>query len=359
MASIISSFIYVYFILTISQTSAAPDNGGFFYGPTITDRDPSVKKCRHRKVFGMIQAMCADLNLKQIPPNLQSNIQDLEFSGNRLRELNNNTLLPYTSLSYVYFVDNFISSIEDGAFIKLQNLQVLDLTTNAITGFPKNVLSLPQLRSLYLSDNKLEDDALEPISSLEDSTVELLDLSKNLLTKLPPARAFTQLKELNVSANSISTIKASDVSAFCSLHTLDLSKNRLTFDDSCECLKLNAWIKFRKIKILPQKIICDSSTSNTDKCSVTQPLEQLISNETLRAYDNCKNNIVMHNQMVRTRTTWIVVSSCFIVIIIALIVLFLIYKRNAKRKFRNKKELAASHQVNDELLNVNSINDKK
>lgn len=61
--------------MTISQTSAAPDNGGFYFGPPITDRDPSIKKCRHRKVFGMIQAMCADLNLKQIPPNLQSNIQ--------------------------------------------------------------------------------------------------------------------------------------------------------------------------------------------------------------------------------------------------------------------------------------------
>ncbi|XP_008561156.1 immunoglobulin superfamily containing leucine-rich repeat protein 2 [Microplitis demolitor] len=369
MVVIMSSLIYIYFVLTTSLISAAPDNSGSFIGSGtnaiyFTERDPSVRKCRHSKVYGMVQAMCADLNLQQIPPNLQSNIQVLEFSGNRLRELTNNTLLSYTSLSYVYFVDNFIRNIEDGAFMKLRNLQVLDLTTNAITDFPKNILSLPQLRSLYLSDNKLKDDALVPISSIEDSNIEILDLSRNLLNKLPPARALTQLKELNVSGNSISFIKASEIAAFCSLKTLDISHNPVVSIDNCECQEINAWIKFNKIKMIPPKVSCSSSDIPTEsaKCILTTPSpERLISNETMQVYNNCKNNIVMREQLIKARNTWIIASSCIgVIIIITLVALYLIRRRNKKRKFRNvTNNLAATHNVNDELLNGNSINEKK
>lgn len=79
--------------------------------------------------------------------------QVLDASVNRIRILKNNSFTTYTSLKFLYLNDNSITIIETGAFIPLEELEVLDLSLNAIRDLPAMMPST--LRKIYISENPL------------------------------------------------------------------------------------------------------------------------------------------------------------------------------------------------------------
>lgn len=259
-------------------------------------------------------------------------------------------------------MDNFIRSFGAITFAHLKNLQVLDMTKNEFTDFPKNIFSLTQLKKLYLGQNHLTNAAVFTEPSQGESNLELLDLSQNLLTKIPQLQSLSQLKYLNISGNAITKLVGSEIAIFCSLEVLDISSNPLKFNDECECQEFNSWIEFRKIKMFPSLIKCSDSRrrrrSNqlSTRCS-TLLGDNLFANETLRVFDICKQSLKQREETVKARTTWIVVCSCVGVFLVFLfIALYFIHKRNKKRKLRSpKKDLGVTnnHHAAEELLNEN------
>lgn len=277
--------------------------------------------------------------------------QVLDATVNRLRELTNESLLPYKNLAFIYLADNFIQNIEEAAFARQHYLEVLDLTKNGCDNLPKSLFQLPYLRTLYLNYNKLTDSVFKvPVSS----PLIALHLTKNKLTKIPDMDLLPTLTHLNVSDNAIVSINSEDLAPFCSLKVLDLSRNPIRFaGKNCECWTLNSWLKIRQIKSNPDSFNCnDWPGENAEQCVNTQ-----ISNQTYELYDKCTAAIQLKMETEKARSLWIMIVSCVSVFIVCVFVaLFCVHRRNRRRRRKQKEQQQqqlAVNNANTELLNSN------
>lgn len=311
----------------------------------VMDQEIPLKKCRYSRAYSMIQVRCSDLNLNEIPTDLKSDIQILDASKNRFRELTNDSLARYKSLSYLYLNDNFMITIHEAAFDNLRYLEVLDLTMNGFADLPKSLFSLPYLRKVYLAGNQLPD----YVFNLEvKSPLTFLQLSKNKLCKIPQFDPLPSLVHLNVSWNSIRTISTEDLAPFCSLKVLDLTGNPVHFDvNTCGCQLFNSWLKEREIRSYP---VYNCTAEQAAACSQVK-----FSNRTMELYANCTKIMQLKIETEQARNTWILVASCVSAFIFCLFVaLFCVHKRNKTRKRKIKEEQRiAVNNANTELLNSN------
>lgn len=66
-----------FILLGITLVVALPQNS-ILYGSNaflLSERGPTPRRCVYSKIYNMLQARCADLNLREFPPNLQKDIQ--------------------------------------------------------------------------------------------------------------------------------------------------------------------------------------------------------------------------------------------------------------------------------------------
>ncbi|XP_019617805.1 PREDICTED: leucine-rich repeat-containing protein let-4-like, partial [Branchiostoma belcheri] len=125
-----------------------------------------------------------------------------------------------TSISGLHLGDNFISSIQTGAFANLTRLQSLDLSSNQITKIQSGTFAnLPELQVLSL--------CLNQISELQ---LQYLCLSGNQITEIQPGALanLPQLQELNLRSSQIKIIQAGTFSNLPRLQLLNLFFNRIT-----------------------------------------------------------------------------------------------------------------------------------
>jgi Leucine-rich repeat (LRR) protein len=165
--------------------------------------------------------------------NLSScNLDSLGFltrlSGAKSLDIKNNNLktgvigYPLTIQSLHH---NDIDNVQLSANPKLQSLEVLDLSCNLLTSFPKEVLKLTNLTLLDLSGNKLEtvDDKLYTLKSLKK-----LYINDNLLKTVPRyLDNLPSLEELHLRNNLISFISNHMFEKLKNLRELDLRGNLL------------------------------------------------------------------------------------------------------------------------------------
>lgn len=315
----------------------------------VMEQEIPYKKCRYSRAYSMLQIQCSNIGLSEIPPDLKTDIQILDISVNRLRELTNESLAAYKSLTYIYMGDNFIQNIQEAAFANQHYLEVLDLSTNGCEELPKSLFQLPYLRKLYVSHNRLTDATLK----LEvRSPLNFLDLSKNKLSRIPEIGPLPTLANLNVSENLISAVTSEDLAQFCSLKVLDLSKNPIKFNgNTCECQAFNGWLVERGIRSKPSSFNC---TQQPDCASFEY------TNRTMELYGRCMSILQLRVETEKARKTWILVACCVSGFIICIFVwLFCIHKRNKRRrrKLKEQQQLAANN-ANTELLNGNLSRDQ-
>ncbi|KZC06946.1 PREDICTED: decorin isoform X2 [Dufourea novaeangliae] len=317
----------------------------------VMDQDIPSRTCKYSKAYSMLQVRCVNLGLPYIPTTLKTDIQILDASGNRIREVTNTSLAAYTNLAYLYLGDNFIGDIHEEAFSNLRYLEVLDLSTNGCDKLPRNLYQLPYLRKLYLSGNMLRDDAFTEIDVM--SPLNFLQVSKNKICRIPQLGPVPTLMHLNVSGNSITSVTPDDLAPFCSLKVLDLSRNPIKFDlAACECQTLNSWLKTRGIRVLPV-------FNCTDELKSGCPSNAEFSNRTNELYDRCADIMRLKIETEKARYTWIVVASCIAGFLVCLfVVLFCVHKVNKRRKkkLKEKQRLNAAsngNNANTELLNSN------
>lgn len=313
----------------------------------VMDQDIPSRTCRYSREHSMIQVRCVNLGLDEIPRNLKKDIQVLDASVNRVRELTNDSLAAYKNLAYLDLSDNFLQSISQAAFTNLHYLEVLDLSTNGCTDLPGNLFQLPYLRKVFLHNNRLSDNLFNHADI--KSPLNFLQLSKNRLCRIPQMGPVPTLVHLNVSENFIVSVTPEELAPFCTLKVLDLSKNPIRFNTStCECQALNSWLNAREIRMLP----AFNCTEEPEHGCSSRPE---FTNRTAELYEQCAAILRLRVETEKARSTWILIACCISAFLFCLFLgLFCVHKRNKRRKKKLKEEqrLNASN-ANTELLNSN------
>ncbi|KOB74993.1 Tartan/capricious-like protein [Operophtera brumata] len=177
----------------------------------------------------------------------------MDLSGNKIREIQDETFKTLVSLQHLNLSNNELDHLELGSFkisdSKVGNLEVLDLSYNALTDLTDEVLlELPSLYTLYLNGNrliKLSDNCFgglkflnalylqyNDLETLNITLVNLksltyLDLSYNHLKKLTgyETNRLQNLEVLNMSHNEIETVDGNCFIQSLKLRRIDLSFN--------------------------------------------------------------------------------------------------------------------------------------
>ncbi|XP_078118115.1 toll-like receptor 7 [Sander vitreus] len=145
-------------------------------------------------------------------------LERLEFTGNRL-----DMLWRDGDIRYVNY------------FKKLHNLTVLDISHNNLNFIPQEVFSgLPdKLSELYIKNNKLKDNSFDWEKLQLLSSLQVLDLSGNSLTTVPPMLSICtkSLKKLLLHKNQILKLTPDFLKDAYNLQHLDLSFNHIQYID--------------------------------------------------------------------------------------------------------------------------------
>ncbi|KAG7207729.1 hypothetical protein KM043_009344 [Ampulex compressa] len=342
-----SIFLFNGFLLLGFVVATVPDVMvlGSSGSTLVMDQEVPLKKCRYSRAYSMLQVRCTNLGFTAIPSDLKTDIQILDASMNRIRELTNESLAPYKNLAYIYLGDNFIQIIQEATFSYQHYLEVLDLSTNGLDDLPKSLLQLPYLRKVYLADNKFADTVFKFEAK---SPLVFLQLSKNKLTRIPDLGLVPTLSHLNLSENTISSLTTEDLAPFCFLKVLDLSRNPIRFENgSCECQSLASWLKMRAVRSLPE---FNCTLEAGQRCAAPR-----FSNRTLELYEKCTDVLRLQVESEKARSTWILVACCVGGFIFCVFVgLFCIHKRNKRRRRKLKEQQRLTvNNANTELLNSN------
>ncbi|KZC06348.1 PREDICTED: insulin-like growth factor-binding protein complex acid labile subunit [Dufourea novaeangliae] len=164
------------------------------------------------------------------------NIVELTVSGNKIEELcasgcsgSSLALKNMPRLKSLNVSRNRISEIAEDTFVDNKDLELLDLSVNKIAKLPSKLFNalLKNLLELRISHNSLT--SIPNLCSLQH--LRRLDLRGNLISAIFRenfCRHMTHLKTLILADNHITNVDANAFALLHSLHTLDLSSNRMT-----------------------------------------------------------------------------------------------------------------------------------
>uniref|UniRef100_A0A3Q3W8N7 Toll-like receptor 3 n=1 Tax=Mola mola TaxID=94237 RepID=A0A3Q3W8N7_MOLML len=158
------------------------------------------------------RADCSHLSLKEVPPNLPSNLISLDMSHNRLLAVRPMSLAPYPGLQHLNISYNSIIKLDGGLCQTLPLLQTLNIQHNQVLSLKyEDLIHCTNLTQLTLASNKLRLQG-EPFSALQ--SLKFLDVSKNKLqsAKLGSQPQLPNLVNLNLGLNDITTLKKDDFS---------------------------------------------------------------------------------------------------------------------------------------------------
>lgn len=121
------------------------------------------------------------------------------------------------NVEYLYLRENELETFDP--YIILENLKVLDLSINRLSGTIDFLANTPILRHLYLTGNKL--DSLQGVCGF--SNLETLCLSDNVISSFEGLDALPNLRVLSLNFNNIQNFRCYPFLP--SLHTLNLVGN--------------------------------------------------------------------------------------------------------------------------------------
>lgn len=247
---------------TWSPVILVPDESGTFLSAICSGRGPD-SSWPPIGASGVVLEMGGNGMEKfpDVPDAVKAKVLRLTASGGLIAGLSAE-LDGYKQLRALDFSGNRIRNISDRAFSGAQHILKLDLSGNEIGSVGKWA-SHPSLLHLNLAGNEIS--ALLPESLEGLKNLAYLDLSNNLLTKLPDnfGSALTKLKHLHVAGNKFVSVPRLTRSLFLlnlssnyleslvlpqidDLFVLDISRNNLhDLDNVYEQLSLKVKILFK------------------------------------------------------------------------------------------------------------------
>lgn len=189
-------------------------------------------------------------NLDNIPGGKLPKLVYLNLNENNLRRVLSNSFENITEVEVLNLSSAGISKVEENAFNGLNNLRVLDLSYNTISKIdPKTFNTNFHLEKLLLSHNylskvtRLDSESLKYLdlsnceivaigreSLSQMPSLQVINLSKNLISRLPDELEGESVNTINLSYCHITGINNRTFMLMESLRQLDLSGNRLTSD---------------------------------------------------------------------------------------------------------------------------------
>ncbi|MCA9197592.1 MAG: leucine-rich repeat domain-containing protein [Planctomycetales bacterium] len=149
------------------------------------------------------------------------------FHGESIEDLDGASLLVNTI--ELVLARNKITSIENGDFAGLSNLDTLILRTNEITSIESgDFTGLSNLRRLHLGDNQIA--SIEPDDFDGLDNLQLLVLNGNPITIIEPGdfSKITGLTNLTLANLLITDVQSHSFEELINLQSLDLSRNHIT-----------------------------------------------------------------------------------------------------------------------------------
>ncbi|XP_046389197.1 uncharacterized protein LOC124158067 [Ischnura elegans] len=215
--------------------------------PAPTSSCPTSCVCKWKG--GKQTVECLNKGLAVLPDGMDAGTQVLEFSGNNLQVLGRDRFLRagLLHLQRIYVSRCRLGSIDDHAFRGLANLVELDLSDNLLSRLPSptTFADFPSLMRLSLSNNpirRIPSRAFYPLTSLvtlEMSGCEVENIEEMAFSGLD------SLEWLKLDGNRLRTIgggSGAGASAIlpASLHGVDLHHNPWHCD--CRLLGLRSWL---------------------------------------------------------------------------------------------------------------------
>ncbi|XP_059051008.1 leucine-rich repeat-containing protein let-4 [Achroia grisella] len=266
---------------------------------------PKLTRCTHERAYDMYGAYCGGLRLEKIP-NLKSSIEILDFSENRLNELQASTFTNYPNIKFLYLVENQLYRIDENAFAPLIYLQTLDLSNNVILQLPQTMFQLPSLRNLYLKNNPLLHLSINNLQLRKpiNAPLELLDLSNCKLEKLPNWGTLPHLVQYNISHNPLITIDAQHFASMCGLKKVDISKSIDKIENVCELKPTIHWFQVNAISMdLDDYARLNSKEFN--ECPSMTENDLIVLNTT---HHTCRSMYSKFHNTFTSRRTWLKVT---------------------------------------------------
>ncbi|XP_078529585.1 podocan [Lissotriton helveticus] len=240
---------------------------------TLPELSPPVEKCpKHCSCSQEGTVDCGGVDLKEFPTNLPELTIQLSLQNNQIEYIPAEELTRLYRLETLNLQNNRLYSkgLPEDVFEQLENLNYLYLANNKLTAAPKylppslvsadfaaNYLTKiygstfgqkPDLRSVYLHNNKLSDASLPEHMFNGSDNVEILILSSNFL-KHVPKNLPAALYKLHLKSNKLEKIPKAAFSHLRGLRELYLQNNLLTNEGmdnetfwhlpSLECLDLS------------------------------------------------------------------------------------------------------------------------
>lgn len=225
-----------------------------------------IHHCRHLK-----QLWLANNNYVTIPQSIRyvRDLEHLNISGNRLRDLQHARLEDITGLKTLRVYNNRLSKIPR-SFAAFKQLSMLFMSNNDFTTFPEAICEIVSLQFLDISFNKVQEFPDE-IGNLVNLT-RLFAIANRLSGSLPQSFAkLEKLQELDIRQNHIS-----DFHVLCGLPKLEILFADYNAVSIVQCRFKNLrQLKMTKNQLTQFNLTGDSRRPSVDHNNV--PLSQPIS----------------------------------------------------------------------------------
>ena len=165
----------------------------------------------------------------------------------------------------LYLNDNLISNIEPEALNHLTNLEVLDLSLNALLTFDYSIFNLPSLRKLLLSNNTMLIFNDKLITKPIIAPLEVIDISFCAFPSIPNFGYLPNLISFNYSGNELNQFTMQTMSLFCRLEKIDIRFCNIDFNNFCDICEIYNWTRHKNITLYSnfQYDVCSSMSPNT------------------------------------------------------------------------------------------------
>ncbi len=238
--------------------------------PDIEAEDDSAKDDDFQgRLFAGLDTLDLHGNhLQLLPLGLRrlQHLTTLNVSKNKLGNESLDVITQIKSLRELRLADNALNGMLTPQLCNLERLEILDVSNNAITILPPNSDELSNLRVLNVAGNKLLSLPFELLASLP--LVEI-DAARNRLggALLPTCVSeLPYLKTLDIANNALTSITEDKTIELPSLQSLNATENRLT--QMPEMLRwtelLNLILAGNRLSSIPESLICLRKLRNVD-----------------------------------------------------------------------------------------------